>query len=282
MWTFQREWMGLLGLGIVWTNTGLILAKAILDQRKRDRFFSELRGAGGFKPVSLQSFTSLPFLRIEQGVKTKGDKQLYFHDRARFCGGEAILLDGSGLEYEFKFEENELDSESPSNIEVWLEPARVRVEANRLDSEFFAENRKQALSIKGARRMLNVSLSEASQLWFFKAASEDSGLPTILSEVDPGRWLSRARLKTTLFIMISLVLLVAATALCFIDPFDSLTSKLGGIALLAYFLGIQPIGVQLEEALRYPPFQLIHGIWTWSDIDRVAPIIDSIPPVRNA
>jgi hypothetical protein len=253
--TFEREFMAALCLGIVWVNTGLIVAHGLGDFRRLAQLRRRLAGTIG-------DFTGPPdvgpTLRIVQAGRSKGDGAIYFHDRRTEPKGAP-----SGLATMPKGE-FEIDT-GPDGVWVW--PTREQVLARvrcTSQAEFDALSR-TALHARGAERTLEVDVGSrckvAGGYVDGNVLRADQDRPLVFSPDDP-----RARLLGLEVLVASVLLAIVSvagllTALCFVGPAFGLVSALSALGLFGYFLLVQPIGVWLSENVRLPHELTRGGTW---------------------
>lgn len=255
------EAMGIFALGVFWLNALLVTGAALADARKlagrraRWRTLDAVREGEG---ALLVEVTRGPLARLEVdqiGRTAPGDDgSVHFADRARrgallpatvVSGGQTIAVE-----------------EAP--VELWISHARLS--SKEVD---FARALESARKADGLARTLWAEIGTGERVWiagrlirraggFVLEASE--GLPVVVSEVEPRRFIDRGLALTGAMIALWLVGGGALTALALVPPAFGTWSTVGGLGLFVFFLfGLLPSGVWLRERVTPPCRRPVRG-----------------------
>lgn len=253
--TFEREFMAAACLGIVWVNTGLIVAHALGDLGRIRRLSRRLAATlGRFVAQSPEAGATF---RLIQAGRTRGDGAIHFHDRRSECAlvgpatavlptGSVPLADDAGV------------------VWVWPTDAEVRAATECRSQADYDALAGPALHARGAERVATVRLTEgviAGGRVSAGALSGDAERPLILSSDDPRSRLRGHALRITGVLLAILLVAAGLTVLCFVGPAFGLWSKVGALGLFLYFLLVQPVGVWLSESVRWPHEAPRGGTW---------------------
>jgi len=253
--TFDREVMAALCLGIVWVNTGLIVAHGLGDFRRLAQLRRRLAGTVG-------DFTGPPeagpALRIVQAGRSKGDGAIHFHDRrtepSRVPSGLATMSKG----------EFEIDA-SPDGVWVWPTREQLLAKARCTGQQEFDQLARTALHARGAERTLEVDLGSrckvAGGYLDGNVLRADRDRPLVFSADDPRATLFGLELLVVCVLLAIVTVAGLLTALCFVGPAFGLASALAALGLFGYFLLVQPVGVWLSESVRLPHELRRGGSW---------------------
>ena len=86
--------------------------------------------------------------------------------------------------------------------------------------------------------------------------------PTLLVAAEaPAAWYTRKIVLSALALLGFLGSAALVTVLVFTGPLFGLVSTLGGALGLAQFLGVQPLGVALRDAVTAPDRAVVHHDW---------------------
>jgi hypothetical protein len=264
----SRELMGLLALGILWLNTGLVLAVALKQLGNvlalRGRFVrAAQRGELVRGKVARAAGARFAVRRIHmtgRALTTKGPDRILFTDGPQsfeVLGGEVITDAGDRLE---------VSAAQSAASEVWIDPVRAAEGAACSSGEEFDRAFGLASTFKGFAREVELELREGDRVWVYGAREGDRLQPTdheplVVSMVDPVAFCaSRARLLV-LFVLGAGLALVAVTGLALVPPYFGLVSTIGGALGLAYFLLIQPLGTAVRDAVKTPARRLVGALW---------------------
>lgn len=269
-----RELMGLLALGILWVNAGLILSEAV----KRLRNVLELRrlakralGRGELVEgvvKATQGGERFALRRVHQtgrALTTGRPHRILFNDGAQAfeVSGGTIETAGGLLEIAPAADRGER--------EVWLDPGRTAAAAACPSDRAFDEAYKEAATFKGHARTVEIEVRVGDRVWVLGRRDGDRLVPwpdrpLVVSTTDPIAWAGgRARLLCG-FVVAALVGLVVTTGLALWPPHFGWVSTLGGALGLVYFLGIQPVGTAVRDAVRTPAQQPVGGVWARPDV----------------
>ncbi len=269
------EIMGSLALGFFWIHTLLIVAAAGQELRRlrllraRLRPLPELedrragllrlevvRGAGPQGQIADN--------RVTQVGRSKGDGTLWFSDAAhasQVYGGELLWRESGGAEVAISVDGDQSGA-------AWVS-AQTRERAAQLGGpEQFAVAEVQAKRGGGWKREVLTSVGGGDCVWIAGTLHRDAeggwsicagpdGL--LVADCDPRVWAVGRRRLGAAFIIVSLALAGVCTALMFWPPVFGVVSTLGALAGLGYFLGLQPVGVSLAEAMRTPDRAYLRG-----------------------
>jgi hypothetical protein len=253
--TFEREFMAAACLGIVWINTGLIVAHGLGDLRRIVRLGRRLAGTVGRFTVD-DSDGGAAFRLIQAG-RTRGDGSIYFHDRASECS-----LSGSARA-ELRQGTVPL-AKDPGTLWVWPTDEEIQAATECRSQADYDALATPALHARGAERVAVVRLNQGSIAGgrvTDGALCGDPEHPIIISSRDPRRQLRLLVLRAAVVLTGILVSAFALTALCFVGPAFGLVSMLGALGLFLYFLLVQPVGVWLSESVRWPHEAPRGGVW---------------------
>jgi hypothetical protein len=248
----SRELIGAVALGFFWIHTLLIAGAAGLDFRAlgqlrrgtiRVGIIRSGRGPGG----------ALARNAVEQIGRSKGDGVIHFSDaahRSELFGGVIEIDPGAqgGTELEL----------APSEDAVIWPAIERRLEAAAPESaEVIAAAQAEARRARGFARTVDVALGPGDRVFIV----ERDGTPIIVSAVDPRRWVASKRFLIAGFVLAELVLAAACTTAILWPPLFDWTSMLGAAAALGLFLGVQPLGVAVQDAVRTPDRAYLRGHW---------------------
>jgi hypothetical protein len=268
--------LGILGLAIVWLNALLIAASARLVVRDQSR------GRRALGPVCPPK----PGPVLLRGKVTAGDGEdgalaaheieqigratdihdvpgIQFSDRAfrSHVYGGALEVDGKKVRVE------------GGQGEVWpAREAQQRVWAMKDDAQFDALY-KDSKTAKGSPRVVRTALAAGDDVWVSGVLAEKDGelvlegtkeRPLFVSGIDPHQWRAKQARIASFFLLAELAVCAGLTRVALIPPYFEgwgTWSTLGGAALLVFFLGVQPIGVGIEEGARDPSRAWLRGEW---------------------
>jgi len=261
-----QQIMGLLALGILWVNGLLVVAVALKQlaavNRMRSRF-ARARGEGRLIEGVVEGDSPIAVRRVEQlgraRTDTRSEKTILFTDGAQsfeVLGGRIQTADGAV----------EIAPAPDESAEVWVATPRAEEAAACPSEDAFDEAWGDANKYKGHRRDVSVDVRGGDRVWVVGAREGDRVLapdvgPLLLSMVEPFAW---ARSKAWLlggFVLAASVGLAAVTALALWRPWFGTVSTIGGVLCVAYFLGIQPLGTAVRDAVRTPARQPVNGTW---------------------
>ena len=103
-----------------------------------------------------------------------------------------------------------------------------------------------------------VRRDEPADAWVLEA---DETRPVLISALPPRRWIAGRCWLIVAFILTDLLVAAACTTAALWPPLWDLVSMLGAAAALGFFLGVQPLGVSLNEGVRTPDRAYLRGRW---------------------
>jgi hypothetical protein len=245
------EIMGLLGLGILWINTLIVVGAALTPLGELlARARRQLRHGRIVKGADNGVFATHVIEQVGRKASDDGARQaILFHDRAyrSDLAGGVLEIDGE-----------ELDVASERHAEVWVSIADKREQAASPAADF-DEAYRASQRAKGYARDVCSLLSEGQSVWFAAAAAD---VPVLVASFDPRAWL-RARILMVLAFQFAMVAISAlVTWLCLFPPVFGTVSTAGGVLGLLHFLLImQPLGVTVREAALLPNDAILRGSW---------------------
>lgn len=261
-----REIMGLLALGILWVNGLLVLAVALKQLggvlRMRSRF-GRARDEGRLIEGVVKGDGPIAVRRVEQLGRARTDKGpgriILFTD-----GAQSFEVLGGTIETQEG--DVEVAPAPDESAEVWVAPRRAEEAAACPSEDAFDEAWGDARKNKGHRRDVAVDVRGGDRVWVVGARDGDrvvapKGSPLLLSMVEPFGW---ARSKAWLivgFVLAASAGLAAVSALALWRPWFGTVSTIGGALCVAYFLGIQPLGTAVRDAVRTPARRPVNGTW---------------------
>jgi hypothetical protein len=255
--------LGALSLVALWVAALLILATAAADRRRlaaRLAWLEGRAGRGAERPLVLEATidaeTLAEHVLEERGRARVGVDSILLHARARrsrVFGGAVTLSDGRRVA---------LPAFADDVAEVWASDPRAAAAEPALD---FGAAHAEARRTRGLSRTTRFTLGRGQRVYLVAALQADGqslvaaptpdpsrgGAPTLLvSSTDPRR-VCREADRLARGVMAGMAAgLVACTALALVPPWFEGWSTLGGLLGLAYFLGVQPVGVWLHERLE--------------------------------
>jgi hypothetical protein len=255
--TLSLELMAALGLAIVWVNALLIAAAAygelrsLRDRRSRlDRAILRAAIERGRGPEG--AFAAHFVDQVGRAADARSGRAIHFSDRAYrsvLYGGVVRLEDGRT---------QEIDGAEGEHVEVWAgdhEPD-ASPSGTAFDQAWIASKGASGFARTLERRMgppavvaIALARTPEERTWVF-------------DEPAARRWIERRRWLVLGFIAVELLALGGATALCFVGgSFASWVTKAGAALCVAWFLGVQPVGVAVSEACRPPHRAAVRGRW---------------------
>lgn len=274
-----REIMGALALAVLWVNTLLIAAAAWKQAGELVRRSRALRPlAPGERGVGLVAGTieegegeggALARFEVEQlgraGAEQGGRRTIHFGDRA-FGGavlGGVIAIDGAASRVRVRAGAGE--------GEVWPERADVLAAAACAGQARFDQVFEEARKARGHARTVRVALGAGRRVWVAGEVREadggvEIGAPAggelLVGAIDPRAWIRGRVALAALFAIAEVLIAAGVTALVLVPPiFDGWASRLGGVLGLGFFLGVQPVGTAVRDALRPPSRAFVRGRW---------------------
>ena len=244
----SNEIIGAVALFFFWLHILLIAGSAWLDARKLARLVRG-RVRVGVVRSGRGPGRALACNVVEQVGRSKGDGVIHFSDaahRSELFGGVLELDDGS-----------ELELEPSTEVAVWPAPQRRLAAAAPESVERIAIAAVEARRARGWPRSVTVAIGQGERVFVL----EREGGPSIVASIDPRRWLARKRGLIAGFVLGELVLASMCTIAIFWPPLFDWLSMVGAAAALGLFLGVQPIGVAVQEAVRTPDRAYLRGRW---------------------
>lgn len=271
----SHKLMGLLALWILWVNTLLIAAAAAKQVAAVLRWAKAL---GTLSPGAVG--VGLLFGRVQTGLAGHhviARYELAQRGRAGALRGSARTIQYADCAYAGHILGGVvLTQVGPVQVpaaipgEVW--PAREELVAAAACTEqaHFAKKYEEARRARGYSRTVAVQLCaeqfifvagelRASPKGYELAPTPALGNGILISATDPRRWV-RSRLALGLvFIGATILGASLVTALSLYPPAFGRVSTLGALLGLGFFLGIQPLGTALRDALRPPSRAPVRG-----------------------
>lgn len=248
MFELSREVIGALALGLFWLHILLIAGAAWIDARTLGQ---SVRGRVGAGVVRTGQGPDGALARhvVEQIGRSKGDGVVHFNDaghRSEVFGGVIELDDG-----------RELAIAASSEIAVWPD-ARAQARAAEAGSaEVVAAAACEARRARGFSRTVAVTIGAGERVFVV----EREGRVGIVASRDPSRFLAGKLALVAGFVVAELALAGACTVASLWPPLFGTVSMIGAAAALGMFLGVQPIGVAVRDALRTPDRAYLRGRW---------------------
>ena len=241
--------MGLFALGVLWLNTLLIAAAALLHRRELGqhlRRLVEARRAGRLAEAEVGAGSGPDGAFVTRTVRQRG--------RAVTTGGpDRILLTEVSVELACHGGELRIDG-TPRRIEagrwdVWLAPSAT---GTRTRSDFdacFAE----ASTHKGLATALVQRVGAGARVYWLEGE--------LLSAIDPVATLETRRAGLLAFAAVAILLAGGVTALALVPPVFGTVSTIGGALALLFFVLVQPAGVRVRNWAQRPSAQPLVELW---------------------
>jgi hypothetical protein len=272
------EVMGYIALAIFWIHTLLIAGAAVLDLRDLAGLARRLRPLAGTPSAGAVGLLEGRLIEgrgpegavarnlVDQVGRSRGDGKVHFSDaahRSEIFGGALELDDGTRVA---------LSSGAEDQAAVWpAEGARERAAAP--DSPAAIEEVIPAAKRgSGWRRGVDLRLSAGERAWASGRVEQredgelaliaDAEVPLLIAARDPRAWLRRRRLLVWAFILGELAVAGLCTTLALWPPRFELISMIGAAGALGFFLGVQPLGVAVHDAVRTPDRAYLRGTWS--------------------
>lgn len=246
----SNELMAALALAVFWVHVLLIAGAAGLDLRDLLRLRKRASRALHVGTVRRGDGPDGRFACnvVSQVGRGKGDGRIHFSDasyRSEVFGGVVELDDGSQLECPA--------GEAP----VWPDPSK-RAAAARAPADVDMNGiEAQAKRAKGFEREVVGALCLGDRVWI----SGPPGDVVLVSAIDPRKWIAGRCWLIVAFIVADLVVAAGCTIAALWPPVFGVVSMVGAAAALGFFLGVQPIGVSVNEAVRTPDRAYLRGSW---------------------
>lgn len=252
--------MGLLCLGILWVNTLLIAGAAAIElrrlwrRRRRMAPWVTARIVEGLGPQqALASFT------VAQRGRARGEGPILFHDQ-----GFSSTLHGGTVEVSTPNGPARLQlAPTADGTKVWVSRHQLAAAGACPGAEVFAQSRQQATKAKGWARSVTAALqpNPTEHVWLPQAVVNGDVSPAWISGIHPGKWMAARAWLVMGFITGTLLLAGAITVVACWPPVFGTVSTLGAAAGVAFFLGVQPIGVAVRDLCRPPHRAYLRGKW---------------------
>jgi hypothetical protein len=268
------EVMGVLALGIVWVNA-LLVAGAALKELGPVRAVARAAKAGMVRGEVTQGAGAggtLAAHRIEQVGRATDAGEILFGDRSHASEvfGGAIRVAGGDREIEIAPAPAAVASPvdlGDGAVEAWPGASVTAAAAACLSPERFAEALEAGKKARGFARTVEATIGVGEEVYVVGEVRGDGdrvelvGPPRLVSTIDPRAWAARKARAVVLFVVAELAFAAASTAVALWPPAFGLVSKLGGALCLAFFLGVQPLGTALRDAVRSPARHPLRGRW---------------------
>lgn len=251
----SRELIGAVALAFFWIHILLIAGSAWLDARALARL-GRGRVRAGIVRAGRGPGGVLACNTVEQVGRSKGDGVVHFSDaghRSELFGGVVELDDGS-----------ELELPPSTDVAVWTSAQRRLDIAAAKSADIVAAAASEGRRARGWPRSVSVTIGEGERVFLLEAPTrhdEQHETKLIVAAVDPRRWLARKRWLIAGFVVAELALAGACTVAILWPPLFDWLSMLGAAAALGLFLGVQPLGVAVQDAVRTPDRAYLRGRW---------------------
>lgn len=266
--TSFNEIMGALALTALWANTATILGAAAIDLR---RLWRRHRRLGPFiRGTVVQGDGPQGELArhvVDQRGRANPKGPILFHDLASrsTCYGGVIELDAHPGAPPCI-----LPAPAPTSVppRVWVSSVAQRRAALPQEQTEQTRAHAEATRAQGYLRQVEVTVGAGQEVWLNAHRSNNDTLtlpsdaPLVLSTVSPTRWTWARSIEIVGLGIGILASATTVTVMCLTPPvFTGSVSTLGGFLGLAYFLGVQPIGVAMRLRCRPPDRRLLRGSW---------------------
>lgn len=244
----SNEIIGAVALFFFWLHILLIAGAAWLDARNLARL-ARGRVRAGVVQSGRGPGGALARNVVEQVGRSKGDGVVHFNDaahRSELFGGVIELDDGS-----------ELALEPATEVAVWPASQQRLDAAAPGSAQRIATAAVEARRARGCPRSVSVALGQGDRVFVL----ERGGAPSVVASMDPRRWVARKRGLIVGFVIAELALASACTIAILWPPLFDWVSMVGAASALGLFLGAQPIGVAVQEAVRTPDRAYLRGRW---------------------
>ncbi len=274
------ELMGVIALGFFWIHTLLIAGAAALDLRDLGRLARRLRpirgplraGAAGMLIAEVRSgrgpearFARQRVEQLGRADRRGGPPAIHFHD----VGHHSEVFGGTITPEPDHATELEVVPLTEPRASTWPDPIRQRGAMQPGSREAFEAAHAAASRAKGFARTVESSVGAGDRIWIagrlvegprgLRLEDDDAGL--IVAASDPRPWLARKRALVLGFVIVELLLAAVCTVLILWPPLWGWPSMIGAAAALGFFLGVQPIGVSVHDAVRTPDRAFVRGEW---------------------
>lgn len=245
--------MGWVALGVLWVNAALISAAAWKQRGALEGVLERLRAAktagrlrlvevvGGSGPEGV--FAERAIEQMGRAVTTPGPDRILYTDRSARVAVFGGSVRESGREFSVVA--------APEAGLWWTSREGVRDGGGSFDDAW-----PRASTFKGVVSTL-VTRVETGPVWIELDTQERL---VLVSDRDPVAEVVGGRRRLALLVFATLAGAAAVTALATRPPvFEGGWSLLGGVLGLAYFLGIQPIAVDVGDRAKVPSERLVGG-----------------------
>ena len=249
--------MGLFALGVLWLNALLVAAAALSTRARLVQIAEALRlarAAGELvsgRVVAVDGADALGTRKVAQlgrAMTIPGPDRILFTDREIGHDVAAATL---------STHDGDLRIEASDRAEVWPAPDAIAVR-----EDDFAKAWEAASTSKGHPSHASEKVGVPGELIWVRGRREGSALvPTLVSAMDPIAWCASARARLLAFAIGELALCGVVTAVAFVPPVFGVVSTLGGALSLAFFLGVQPMGVAERRRALTPARRPLGGLW---------------------
>jgi hypothetical protein len=276
----SNELMAGLALAVFWAHVLLIAGAAALDLRELLRLRGRLRRGLWAGTVRRGDGADGVFARnvVAQIGRGRGDGRIHFSDaahRSEVFGGLIevdVTAPQTGAENRMAPQRGAENGTDPKarllecaavEAPVWPDLERRAAAARASSDEDIARVEAQARRAKGWEREVVGTLAVGDRVWIAGALHEDRVEDVlVVSAIDPRRWLAGRCWLIVAFIVADLVVATGCTVLALWPPVFDVVSMLGAAAALGFFLGVQPLGVSVNEAVRTPERAYLRGTWS--------------------
>lgn len=266
------EVMGALALAVLWVNTLLIAADALLRWRRlraRGAALRKARLAGALVCAEVGdgqgeggAMASVVITQTGRAITSAGPRRITWMDRdieGTWYGGRVTTSKG------------ELALCAGPSVQLWCPPVSEQGDVDAFEAAW-----PRASTFKGATRAITRRLKQGDRVWLVfapagdavgDAATGERAVALVASE-DPEHTVARASRPLGAVIALALLGATLVTVLALWPPVFGTVSTLGGAAGLAFFLGIQPLGTAARDAARLPDERPVGGLW--QEVSRVS------------
>jgi hypothetical protein len=241
--------MGLLALGILWLNTLLIAAAALLERRALGGLLARLveaRRAGRLVEAEVDAGSGPEGAFVTRTVRQRGravttgapDRILLTEVSVELgCHGGTLRIDGAPRPIE------------AGRWDVWLAPSAAGSRAHPDFDACFAE----ASTHKGLATALVQRVGPGARVHWLEGE--------LLSAIDPVAALRVRRAGLLAFAALTILVGGVVTAVALVPPVFGTVSTIGGALSLLFFVLVQPAGVWVRNWARLPSAQPRVELW---------------------
>ncbi len=245
----SKEVMGALALAILWVNVLLIAAAAAKQAaallRRRAALAGVVRGrvTRGAGPGG-----ALAAYRVEQVGRAAGEDDILFHDR-RAAGevfGGVVAPDGG----------EPVTVVAAASAEVWLDAEALSLAGACPSASEFARAHASARKVQGFDRTVVATVGEGAEVYVSPRGD------VLVATMDPRALLARKAALSAAFVAGEILAAAACTTLALWPPRFGLVSIAGAALSLGFFLGVQPAGTAVRDAVLVPSRAFLRGRWS--------------------